>query len=44
MGGACGMGGEKKSCIPGPGDKHECKRPLGALGVDGRIILKCIFK
>ena len=42
MGGLCGMcGGVECTVLVG---KPEGKRPLGRLGMDGRIMLKCIFK
>jgi len=42
MGGLCGMsgGGEYRVLV----GKPEGRRPLGRPGMDGRIMLKCIFK
>jgi hypothetical protein len=47
MGGACGTNGKKERCIQGYGvlvGRPEEKNHLKDLDVDGRIILKLIFK
>jgi hypothetical protein len=45
MGSACGEYGGKESCIQGFGGGNLKERDhLGAPGVDGRIILRCIFR
>jgi len=45
MGGACGMYEEKDRCIQGfGGETLRARIHLEDLGVDGRIILKLIFK
>jgi hypothetical protein len=45
MGGACSTYGEDDNCVQGFGVETIGKEAhLKDLGVDGRIILKCIFK
>jgi len=43
MGGACSTYGEVERLIQGFGGEPVGKRPLGR-GVDGRIILRCVFR
>jgi hypothetical protein len=43
MGGACSSHGEMRNVYKIFVEKPEEKRPLRRLGVDGRIILKCIL-
>ena len=45
LGGACGMCGEEVRCVQGfGGETCKKKNKLEDIGVDGRIILKRIFK
>jgi len=44
MGGACSTFGGKERCKQGFGGKIEGNSPLGRSGVDGRIILRWIFR
>ena len=44
MGGACSTHGGEEMCIQGLVRKPEGKRHLEDPGLDGRIILKCIFR
>ena len=44
VGGACSTYGGEKRCIQGFGGKHEGKNHMGDRGVDGRIILRWIFR
>jgi len=44
MGGACGMYGGQEKCIQGLVRDGRERDHLVDTGVDGRLILKCVFK
>ena len=44
MGGTCSTCGERRGVYRVLMGKPEGKRPLGERGIDGRIILRCIFR
>ena len=44
IGGACRKYGREKWCVQDLFGKHKRRNYLEDLGVNGRIILKCIFK
>ena len=44
MGGACGTYGKEERLIQSLGEEYEGKRPLGRPDVDGRVILRLIFR
>jgi hypothetical protein len=44
VGGECSTYGGEERCVSVLGGKHEGKRPRGRSGIDGRIILKWIFR
>jgi hypothetical protein len=44
MGGECDTYGRQERCVQGFGGEPDGKRPLADLVVEGRIILKWIFK